>query len=196
MLMIVTSVVLLLLLTWAGLIFLRKSLWDVVHRNLLDLEDRYNGKIIRNSFAARPIFHGQISGDELTINFSTAKSKSGRKTYIDISLNVSADFSLTITEKNWQQEQDGNTPENSYELSLNNGNSYFLMPANSKKIVTLSSKKELKEILEKFNNLAYFFIGKSGIICEFWSDKIDRDTEFEIMQPRLEQIRGLLAIIT
>jgi len=195
MLTIAASVVILLLLAWTALIFLRKSMWDVVHRNLLDLEDNYSGKIIRNGFAARPVFHGQIEGNELTINFSTAKSSSGRKTYIDISLTVSLNFSLTITEKNWQQEQDNNAPENAIELSAKNGKSFFVMPADNKKIKALNSKEDLKQILGSFENLAYFFIGQSGTICEFWSDKIDRDTQFEIMQSQLEQIQKLLTIL-
>jgi hypothetical protein len=195
MLMIATSVIVLLLLAWFGLIFLRKSLWDVVHRNFLDLVDNYNGKIIRNSFAARPVFHGQVNGNELTINFSTAKAHSGRKTYLDISLTVSSDLSLTITEKNWQKEQSDKSPENAIEVLLENGKTFFVMPADNKKISALVGQEELKQILGTFDNLAYFFIGKSGTICEFWSDKIDRDTEFEIMQPRLEEIQKLLEIV-
>ena len=195
MFMIAALAVLILLLAWAGLIFLRKSMWDVVHRNLLDLVDNYSGKIIRNSFAARPVFHGNFNGNDLTINFSTAKTNSGRKTYIDISLTVSSDFSLTVTEKKWQQEQGNEDPENAIELSPKNGTTFFIMPADSKNIKALAGNNNLKEIIGRFNNLAYFFIGKSGTICEFWSDKIDRDTQFEIMQPRLEQIQKLLEVL-
>ncbi|KAA3609988.1 MAG: hypothetical protein D8M58_07895 [Calditrichaeota bacterium] len=195
MLMIAASVVLLLLLAWAGLIYLRKSLWDVVHRNMLDLEDNYSGKIIRNSFVARPVFHGNVNGNDLTINFSTARTSSGRKTYIDISLNAVQDFSLTITEKSWQLEQNNESPDNAGEVLSNNGKAFFIMPADNKKIKALIEKEELKDVLGTFENLAYFFVGQSGVICEFWSDKIDRDTGFEIMQPRLEQIQKLLEIL-
>ena len=195
MLMIAALLVFMLLLAWVGLIFLRKSMWDVVHRNLLDLEDNYSGKIIRNSFAARPVFHGEFNGSDLTINFSTAKTSSGRKTYLDISLNVSSDFSMTITEKNWQQEQGNEAPTNAHELSTSNGTIFYLMPADNKKVVTLTAKEELEEILESLDKLAYFFIGQSGVICEFWSDKIDRDTHFKILQPRLEQIQKLLQLL-
>ena len=195
MFVIAAVVVFVLWFIWAGLAFLRKSLWDVVHQNLLDLEDNYDGKIIRNGFAARPVFHGKVDGNNLTINFSTAKTNSGRKTYIDISLTVESDFSLTITEKKWQQEQDGETRKNALELATNNGTTYYIMPGDSEKVKVLTGDEGLKEVLEKFENLVYFFIGQSGAICEFWSDKIDIDTKFETMQPRLKQIRKLLEVL-
>ncbi len=192
---IVVLVVMMIVLAWAGLIFLRKVLWDAVHQNLLDLEDNFEGKVIRNGFAARPVFHGKIAGNELTINFSTAKSGRGRKTYIDISINVASDFSLTITEKNWQQEQGNDSPENACELVTNNEKVFYIMPADSAKVQEIIKKKELKDILDGFKNLAYFFIGQTGIICEFWSDKIDDDTAFEKLQPQLEQIQTLQKIL-
>ena len=55
------------------MILIRKSLWDTVHRNLLDVEDNYNGKVIRTGFASRPVFKGIIDGNDITINFSTEK---------------------------------------------------------------------------------------------------------------------------
>ena len=38
---------------WGLLIYIRKTMWDAVHRSLLDLEDAYEGTVVRRSFAAR-----------------------------------------------------------------------------------------------------------------------------------------------
>jgi len=184
-----------LLLIWIGLIYLRKTLWDGVHRNLLDLEDNYDGKIIRNGFASRPVFKGRIQGTDVTINFSTARLKSGRKTYIDFTLTISAKVSLTIAEKKWLLEQNGETHSANTEIIINDDLTYVIMPPDNRKIERLIAKDEFKRSLGKFENLAYFFVGKSGTICEFWSDKIDRDTTFDIMKSRLDQIRILLSIL-
>ena len=59
----------------------------------------------------------------------------------------------------------------------------------------LLQNNSLRQILEKFENLAYFFVGKTGTICEFWSDKVDRDTRFELMKSRLENVNTLLTIL-
>ena len=196
MLTIAALVFFLFLLVWIGLIYLRKTLWDGVHRNLLDLEDNYDGKVIRNGFAARPVFKGQINGVDVTINFSTAKSSSGRRTYIDYTLTISSKLTITIAEKNWLKEQNGEEHKENTELIINDDLTYVIMPPNNRKIERLIAKEEFRRSLTRFNNLAYFFVGKSGTICEFWSDKIDRDTTFEVMKSRLDQIRILLSIIS
>jgi hypothetical protein len=195
MLFVSSIVFFVLLLIWIGLIFLRKTLWDGVHRNLLDLEDNYDGKIIRNGFATRPVFKGNINNTDVTINFSTAKFKSGRRTYIDFTLTISSGLSITIAEKNWLIEQNGDNHSVKTELKIDDNVTYVIMPPDNHKINRIIAKEEFRRSLAKFENLAYFFVGKSGTICEFWSDKIDRDTTFEIMKSRLDQIRILLSIL-
>jgi hypothetical protein len=195
MLTIAALVFFLFLLVWIGLVYLRKTLWDGVHRNLLDLEDHYDGKVIRNGFAARPVFKGQINGVDVTINFSTAKSSSGRRTYIDYTLTISSRLTITIAEKNWLKEQNGEEHKENTELIINDDLTYVIMPPNNRNIARLIAKEEFRRSLKRFDNLAYFFVGKSGTICEFWSDKIDRDTTFDVMKSRLDQIRILLSII-
>jgi hypothetical protein len=195
MLLTAALVFIVLMLIWFGLVFLRKSLWDNVHRNLLDLEDNYKGKVIRNGFAARPVFKGQINGIDVTINFSTAKSVNGRRTYIDFTLTISSNLTITIAEKNWLKEQNGEHHEKNTELIINDDLTYIIMPPNNRKIEKLIAKEEFRRSLRKFDNLAYFFVGKSGTICEFWSDKIDRDTTFDVMKSRLDQIRILLSTL-
>lgn len=195
MLIISAVIVLIFLLIWIALVFLRKTLWDGVHRNLLDFEDNYNGKVIRNGFASRPVFKGHINGTDVTINFSTARSNKGRRTYIDFTLTISSKTTLTIAEKNWLKEQNGDQHSADTELYFDNDLTYIIMPPHNRKIERMIVKDEFKRSLGKFKNLAYFFAGKSGTICEFWTDKVDRDTTFDLMKERLDQIRILLSFL-
>lgn len=183
------------LLLYIIMILIRKSLWDTVHRNLLDIEDNYDGKVIRVGFASRPVFKGIINGNDITINFSTEKSKSGRKTYIDFSLTNASENSLTIAEKQWLEEQGNNDTAANQTINLKNNKSYVIMSSKKEKVQNLVNKKPLIKLLEQFDNLAYFFVGKTGTICEFWSDQIDRDTQFEKMRLRLENVSVLLGIL-
>jgi len=170
-------------------------MWDAVHRNLIDLEDHYSGKIIRSGFAARPVFHCKLNNQDLTINFSTARTKSGRKTYIDFSLTISSSVSITIAEKEWLAEQDSNNANSDSVIYINDDLHYIVLPANNRKIQKILERPDFRKTLQKFDKMAYLFVGKSGTICEFWTDKIDRDTEFTLMKNRIDQIQLLHSVL-
>lgn len=189
------GVIAFILLLYIAMILVRKSLWDVVHRNMLDIEDNYHGKVIRSGFAARPVFKGIFNGKDISINFSSAKSKSGRKTYIDFSLTNASESSFTIAEKNWLEEEGNNSPSLNNVIELENKTSYVILSSEQDKIKKLINKKSFKQLLGSFENLTYFFVGKTGTICEFWSTQIDKDTQFDKMKSRLENINKLLNLL-
>lgn len=184
-----------LLLLYLVMLFVRKSLWDAVHRNLLDIEDHYNGKVIRNGFASRPVFKGRFEDNDITINFSSAKTKAGRRTYIDFTLTGASPFSLTIAEKNWLDEQNSTNNNPKEEIVLKNNTPIVIMSADAQKLKRIISTPDFINTLEQIENMAYFFVGKTGTICEFWTDQVDRDTDFAKMKPRLEMIYKLLSFI-
>ena len=95
-----------LLFVWGLLLYIRKSLWDEIHRNLLDLEDKYGGHVVRHRFASRPVYHTKISGYDLAINFSADKLNGKRVNYINLSYGAPASFSCTIADWNWLQKQE------------------------------------------------------------------------------------------
>ncbi len=194
MLLIVSLVVVLLLLLWIGLIFLRKGMWDAAHRNLLDLEDRYGGQVIRNGFAARPVYKGKIHNRDITINFSSEKSRAGRVNYMDISIDADSALTLTIAESNWLKIQNPEAPLSKTVVETD-GARYHLMPDDNRKLQRLAGREAFVRAVGRFNNLAYFFIGKSGVICEFKMDNVARDTEFELLNTRLQNIFILLSVI-
>ncbi len=187
-------VVAVLFLVWGALIYVRKTMWDAVHRNLLDLVDNYSGKVIRNGFAARPVFHGQVNNNDLTINFSSAKSVKGRESYIDFTFTQASEITVTIAEMEWlkQQNDDGEMPTG-MRLQLQDDLIYMVMPGDNRKLERLAKKPGFRRALGRFSNLAYFFVGKSGTICEFRAKDLPRETEFDKMRERIQNIQLMLS---
>lgn len=193
--MLITLVIIVIVIAavWLFMFFTRKTLWDQVHQNLLDVEDNYNGHVVRNGLASRPVFKGDISGKELTINFSTEKTPDGRKNYCNISLNISSKYAATLTKKSWLLAQNEEELPEFYSLKVQ-GTEWTLMPKveNLKK---LSQNKQLLSIVENLQDVTYLFVGKGGVISEFEIGYWDKETTFTHMQRRLEFIQKLTKLI-
>jgi len=190
------SVVFVMFVLWGGMVWLRKSLWDTVHRNLLDMEDVYDGKVIRDGFIARPVFHGKIGGKSITVNFSSARAGNKRQNYIDLSLAAKTSQTLTITDANWLKSQNGDAQNpDSQVVETARNVIYHIMPASKPAINKLVTDSTFLALLDSFDHLAYFFVGKTGAICEFFTEALDKDTEFPVMEKRLGQIDALLQLI-
>ena len=188
---IITIITAVLFVTWIVLIYIRKTLWDAVHRNLLDLVDTYNGKIDRRSYASRPVFKGKISDIDFTVSFSSGKSSGKRRNYINFSFDLSASVLLTIAEHDWLIENEGKT-DGLTRLQLTDDKIYLIRPANNRKIERLTDKEDFRRALSQFDNLAYFFVGKSGTLCEFYTERVDQDSKFDNLQKILNQIMLLI----
>ena len=76
----------LILLVIAGLIWLRKAQYDVIHRNFLDLVDQYGGQVARGGFAIRPKYMGKFQENNVSISFTTEKKNKNesRRYYLSI----------------------------------------------------------------------------------------------------------------
>jgi len=165
--------------------YLRKLHWDTIHHNLLDLEDDIGGNIIRKGFLARPVFVGKYHNCEVTINFSQEKQKKGRTNFINISLNKNVKKSITLLSLEWLKSQNEKTDDLQI-ISLENSVQYGIR---SKQVIKGETKQnvitEHIEILHPFN---YLFIGETGIIFEKSSLNIAKDTELENLKIILESI--------
>ncbi len=181
----------LILITWIILLYIRKSLWDVVHRNLLALEDNFEGKIIRKSFLARPVFHGKINGAQVTLSFSSAKSANGRVTYLNISYDLPTKTSLTLSAKNWLEEQNAGELDDYTTLENDYGEKFIIRPISNKIVKQLTEDTILMEFINEFRNLAYYFSGKTGILCEYIIDQTAEATKFDQLNKRLLLIEKL-----
>lgn len=188
--------ILFILLIWFSLIYVRKSMWDTVHRNLLDLEDHFNGKVIRRSALSRPIFHGKINGREITLNFSTEKLESGRISYVDISYNIPARFTCTVAKKSWLEKQQAGKLEDFLEIQNDSGETVIIRPASSEEVQNMKQAPQLINLINHLSRLSYIFINSTGLLCEFESSEIARDTEFAKLSTTLELIEELGARVS
>ena len=179
------------LIVWIILLYIRKSLWDVVHRNLLALEDNFEGKIIRKNFLARPVFSGKINDSQITLSFSSAKSANGRITYLNISYDLPTKTSLTLSSKKWLEEQNAGELEDYTLVENDYGEKFVIRPISNNSVKQLVENTILLEFINEFRDLAYYFSGKTGILCEFIVDQAAEATKFDQLHKRLVLIEKL-----
>lgn len=185
------GVFLVIILIWFLMVWVRKTMWDAVHRNLLDLEDKIEGKVTRSGFGSRPIFHGIFEGREITINFSSEKKGDKRLTYIDISYTAKSSFSFTISEKKWLEDQQAGPLKDFYEWTNEARQTMLLRPSSDKHVAQLHKKESLKEILKMDSDLAYLFVGPNGFIYEFISEEVIKSTEPKALLIRLKMLETI-----
>jgi len=182
------AVVLLILAVYGGMIFVRKIMWDAVHRNLLDLEEQYEGKVIRRNFAARPVFYGKLCGEAITVNFSSERREGKRLNYIDVSLELKSLQAFTISDMEWAKNQ-GASPDAEFEELFNEtGRKFLFRPAFDPDVNRLVKNPATQNILDQFTGLAYIYAGKSGILCEYSTEDLIKSTEYGTLKPRLEML--------
>ena len=181
------------ILLYGFLIFIRKTMWDAVHRNLLDLEELYEGRVLRRGFATRPYFHGKMDGSAFTINFSTEKKAGKRNTYIDISYERASAITCTCSDRQWLETQTNDSPSNFLTIQNKRGKEFIVRPASDKHVQKLARDDRLKKALD-LDGLAYIFIGKSGLICELVSEEIIKATQAENLDLILKEIQNLSGV--
>jgi len=180
---------------WGLLIYIRKTMWDAVHRSLLDLEDAYEGTVVRRSFAARPVFSGRINNRALTVNFSTEKQAGRRLTYIDISLDHGSKVSCTISNKDWLDSQNPDKIEDFISIENSRGQEFIVRPASKNAVKNIIKQPVFQEAINDLSGLAYIFTGRSGIICELFTDDIVKAAEFENMEQILQTLQRFSGVL-
>lgn len=180
---------------WFLMVWIRKTMWDAVHRNLLDLEDRMDGRVQRRGFAGRPFFHGRFKGAEVTINFSSEKKADKRRTYVDISYSFSSTVSFSVSEKNWLLEQQAGPLEDFLELQTDSGQTMILRPASAKSVKALSANEVFRKILNGQSDMAYLFAGQSGLLYEYITEEVIKSTEPDRLLTRLTMLDTLKEVL-
>ncbi|MEJ2546059.1 MAG: hypothetical protein P8Y99_18505 [Calditrichaceae bacterium] len=140
------------LIVWIILLYIRKSLWDVVHRNMLALEDNFEGKIIRKSFLARPVFSGKINDAQITLSFSSAKSANKRVTYLNIGYDLPTKTSLTLSTKKWLEEQNAGELEDFETVENDYGEKFIIRPISNNIVKQLIKNSVLLEFISNLKN--------------------------------------------
>jgi hypothetical protein len=194
--MLIAGIILLLMLAgYGGMIYLRKFLWDAVHRNLLDLEDHFGGRVMRRSFAARPVFHGKLADAAVTLNFSSERKERRRLNYIDVSIELQSSHTLTITDLQWAKQQNANPDNNCTIIANQSGRKFVLRPFPDAGVEAMAGKPEIRSILDQFDGLAYLYAGKNGIMCEFATDDLVKSTEFAALKPKLDMLQAFAGLL-
>ena len=91
------------ILVFVVLIWLRKVQFDAVHKNFLDLVDKYGGRVIRDGFAIRPKFSGLFKDCRLSISISSEKKteENPRRFYISIYFQSPGKLNFTVMSNDW-----------------------------------------------------------------------------------------------
>jgi hypothetical protein len=187
--------ILILIIFLLSLVYIRKTMWDAVHQNLLDLEDHFGGKVLRRSFAARPVFHGKIHGKDITLNFSTDKKDGKRYTYMDISMSVRSKFNCTLANLAWLEKQETGSPQDILKINNADGYAYVLRPGSDQMVKNLAENSLIEKIINEFKGMAYIFIGKSGMLCEFETSDVVNLTKLDILKERFFLLNQLAGIV-
>ena len=166
--------------------YLRKIHWDAVHSNLLDLVDEFGGEVYRKGLLARPVFHGKYKNCEVTINFSQERIKASRNNYINISINKEIKESVTIVSFDWIKSQNEST-DDLVNIAMDDSQEYGIRITNTNNI----KKNDLKSKIEKIIPFNYIFLGQTGLIFEKESKNLGIDTKFDSLKPDIETIYSL-----
>jgi len=169
--------------------YLRKLQWDAVHSNLFDLVDEFGGDVYRRGFLARPVFHGTYKNCEVTINFSQERVNSKRKNYINISIDKKINKSITIVSVDWIKVQNEST-EGLEIISMNDSKEYGIRIKN----INNTKKNELKSQLEKLIPFNYIYLGQTGLIFEKESNNLGSETKMDSLKPYIEIVHNLSGI--
>ncbi len=183
------------LLSFLGIIiWIRKTMWDAVHRNLLELEDHFEGKVIRNGFASRPVFHGLFNKIPITVNFSTERINKNRYTFIDISLATGAEHSLTLIAERWYSRFASGESSDFFKIAYGKDQNCFAKPM-TQRIQQITASEILKSFLNKYPGFVYCFIGATGAIIEYQTEEIISDTGFDKISAAIEFVYELTSMI-
>ena len=180
---------------WFFLVWIRKTMWDAVHRNLLDLEDEIEGSVMRRGFASRPIFHGKHNGYDFTINFSSEKTAGKCISYVDISYSKPCKRAFTLSEKSWLDAQQAGPIEDYSQWSNHAGKQLILRPASDPDIAKLLKNQDFKSILDEQDDLAYIFFGNTGLIYEYITEEVIKSTEVAAIKDRLQFLEKLNEVL-
>jgi hypothetical protein len=159
----------------AAMIFLRKLHFDTIHRNLLDLEDKYGGKVIRGGFAIRPKYSGDYKGKKVSVTITYSKEKDGRKYYIELTMQAKSKLQFSILGPNLMEGQEI-PPERKEKIITLGKDNYLLEVTDPSHIKSLNIKK-ISNIVTKMYPFVFILITKTGLMLERVSNDLINDTD-------------------
>jgi hypothetical protein len=178
------------------LIYLRKLHWDIIHHNLFDLSDEIGGKIVRHGFASRPFYYGIYQGYKLTVNFSSEKTKRGRKNYLDISINRKIDKSITIASVKWLKENNADLLKNFIPFRDQEINKYGISICGKQSLCPEKLEQNMKEYIKNMDNFNFIFLGGSGVLLEIVCDNLAYASKHPRLKLNIDTLLSLVKVLT
>lgn len=187
---IVFAVVVLIL---GAMVFMRKIHFDTIHRNLLDLEDKFGGKVIRGGFAVRPKYSGDYKGQKVSVTITYSKEKDGRKYYIELTMQAKSKLQFSILGPNLLEEKDITPERKSKMVKLEEGD-YLLEVTNPAHIKLLNMKK-ISDVAAKMYPFVFILITKTGLMLEKVSHDLIKDTDVRQLGSILKNMYELREVL-
>lgn len=159
----------------ATMILLRKIHFDTIHRNLLDLEDKYGGKVIRGGFAIRPKYSGDYKGKKVSVTITYSKEKDGRKYYIELTMQANSKLQFSILGPNLMEGQEI-SPERKEKIIILGKDNYLLEVTDPSHIKSLNIRK-ISNIVTRMYPFVFILITKTGLMLERVSNDLINDTD-------------------
>jgi hypothetical protein len=188
-------VVLFLILLLVAMNFLRKLQWDAIHNNLLDLTDDIGGQVIRQGMLGRPIFHGNYRKLDITVNFSTERSKKGRNNYIDISIGRNFNQTFTISALDWLREREGSALDEFTEISMNSQKKYGMRSKSGLDVIKKNMQQKFYELLQEMDPFSFIFIGYNGLLFEKRGGNLAMSTKHPVLKKNIDSLIELSGIV-
>jgi len=172
--------------------YLRKLQWDAVHANLVKLEDEIGGKILRKSMLSRPVYHHKYKENDITINFSSERTKKGRSNYINFSFGNEFKNTFTISSIQWLEEREESTAE--YEV-FEKLQEYGIRKKDKINILKKSNEENFITILKNLDPFNYLFVGHTGILFERKCENLAMDTKNPKLRNTIDTLIELIKVI-
>ncbi|MEJ2170750.1 MAG: hypothetical protein P8X90_35090 [Desulfobacterales bacterium] len=174
--------------------WLRKVQYDAVHRNFLDFEDHYGGKVVRGGFAVRPRFSGSYRDARFSISISSEKRKQNgqREFYISIYFQAAARSNYTVMANAWLENRELSEKRKNASIPILD-NTYILEVSNKKNLRKLKIR-DIEDHIRRIHPFAYILISRKGLIMERLSTNLIQDTEFDTLNPYIDELYNLSQI--
>ncbi len=176
------------------LVWLRKAQYDAVHRNFLDLEDHFGGRVIRGGFAVRPRFSGNYRDARVSISISSEKKtrEHPRQFYISVFMQTPAKANFTVMSNDWLHRQ--SVQEKRRRASRQIADKAYRVEVSEKNVLKQLDFPSIEKVVKKMHPFAYILVSRRGLVLERLSSNLIKDTEFRVLEPLLEGLYELSTV--
>ncbi len=175
------------------LIWVRKLQFDVIHRNLLELEDAFGGKVRRGGLASRPRYTGSYKGNKVSVSFSYESKENSKQYYIAVTMQCRSPVQFTVLSRNWLAHQADAHQEGKNVKAIADG--HYLVEVSKSHFMKKIPLKKIDPIIRRLDPFAYILVAQTGMIMERVSTHLVKDTQFGVIQEIFENLFRLQQVL-